>query len=153
MTTRLELVLRGDPMLKNELIQNGNGALFSKRSPLRAAQMFIRGLLSERDAWQSQAYVQARNARARGIPPLVTPCRVTWTHLRVNRHRIDTAAIAYPTWGILDGLVKGGMLADDDFTRVVAQTYRVEVVGFEGIRVLVETVPDSPVQDALGGLE
>jgi hypothetical protein len=143
MSTRLELTLRGDPLLKNELLKAAGAGLFSKRNPLKAAQMFIRNLLDERDTWEVQARVQCRSARNRGVTPVQTPCTVAWTHLRANGGVVDTAAIAYPTWGILDGVVRGGMLPDDSFRHVTLQTYGVEVAGYEGIRLVVETVPDA----------
>lgn len=145
----MELVLKGDPLLKNELLQAAGAALFSKRNPLKAAQMFIRNLRTERDTWEAQARIKCRSARNRGVPPVRTPCTVAWTHLRAKPGRIDTAAIAYPTWGILDGIVRGGMLPDDSSRYVVRQSYDVEWAGFEGIRVVIETVPGSPTQAAL----
>lgn len=141
MTTRYELTFRGDPILKNELLKAASAALYSKRKPLVAAQMFIRNLRDERDAWGEQAHIKALSDKNRGLPPLVTPCSVTWTHLRTNGGRVDTAAIAHATWGILDGLVRAGLLPDDDYRHVPCQSYRVEVAGYEGIRVLLETVP------------
>jgi hypothetical protein len=143
--------LRGDPLLKNELLTNAKAALFSGK-PLLAAQMFLRGLKDEDEQWKNLAVMMSRSLRQRGDTPIATPCRVHWTHLRVKDDRIDTAAIAMPTWSILDGIVRGGLLEDDDRRYVIQQTYAVEVVGWEGIRVVLEAEPGASLQEPLEDL-
>src|SRR4051812_10676028 len=95
------------------------------------------------------AGLMSRSLENGGVKPTVTPCVVQWTHLRSRDDRIDTAAIAMPTWAILDGIVRGGLLKDDDRKYVVMQTYAVEVVGWEGIRVVLETCPGASSQQEM----
>lgn len=68
------------------------------------------------------ATVAARNT---GIQTLPTPCTITWTiHYPKGVGRAD-APNSYPTCkALLDGLVKGGLLPDDNELHVVAQTWR-----------------------------
>lgn len=148
MSTRIELNMAGDPLLKNELLGNAKAALFSAK-PLLAAQMFLRGLKTEDEQWKTTAVLMARSLRNRGVTPIATPCHVHWTHLRARDDRIDTAAIAMPTWSVLDGLVRGGLLHDDDRRYVTLQTYAVEVVGWEGIRVVLEATAGAGLQQQL----
>jgi hypothetical protein len=147
-SVRISLDMRGDPMLKNELLGGAKSALFA-RKPLLAAQMFLRSLKDEDEQWKRTAVLMGRSLRNQGVEPIATPCQVHWTHLRAKDDRIDTAAIAMPTWSILDGLVRAKLLLDDDRRFVVRQTYSVQVVGWEGIRVVLESEPGASLQEEL----
>lgn len=153
MATRFEVTVKADPMLKNELLEGAKGVAFAKGTPaqrLRRALAFVFRVKTEDEKWKDTGIWMARQALAHGHTPVVTPCTVTWIHLRKNGGRVDTAAIAMPTWSFLDGIVRGGMLPDDDKRYVVRQSYEVdERAGYEGIRVVVETCPDVLVQDEL----
>jgi hypothetical protein len=74
-------------------------------------------------------------AQLRRIQPIDYPVTVTLVWEVTTNHRRDAGAGAATLKPALDGLVAGGLLADDRHTIVTRESYEIEVGTRRGVRV------------------
>lgn len=121
------LVLEGfpDPKTARELSPNGR-AHWARRAKARKHVAEALHVTAMRAGWA----------------PVTTPVRMTFRFIRPTRGRIDIDNLSTGvTKAVLDSLVRGGWLVDDDSTHVVAVT--AEAVYERGRRALVVVMEEA----------
>jgi hypothetical protein len=134
---RVVLTFRGDPMLMNELVGLAKAAKAGRSNAIGYV------VTDEITKWRDVGRKLAETALEEGTAqPLVPPVRVTCTHLRKNEQPIDTMAVALACKSLVDGAVAGGLIPDDRDTLVTETRFPAHrTVGYEGIELVIETVP------------